>query len=152
MYVKVCILYSAVSSLLDRSKRFTCLTLWPTCSFRHQLYVSWKNSAMLQLLPKDYSPTFPLLSVSRYSFIQLNKLGSCKKTKMLKLRDNSKGDSNSGSLNWLRVCHPTAEGSGRGLVVRVLDSGVVGSIPTLGMVRSIDWEFVILPLRGAVVA
>ena len=36
-------LYSAVSSPLDRSKRFTLLLPWQTCSFRHQLGFSGKQ-------------------------------------------------------------------------------------------------------------
>ena len=56
------VLYSAVSSPVDRSKRFT---LRP-CSFRHQVGVSTSG---------DYSITFPPLSIARYSFIQLSELG-----------------------------------------------------------------------------
>ena len=37
-------LYSAVSSPLDRSKRFTLFLPWQTSSFRHQLGFSWKHS------------------------------------------------------------------------------------------------------------
>ena len=36
-YSKGMVLYSAVSSPLDRSKRFTLFLSWQTCSFRHQL-------------------------------------------------------------------------------------------------------------------
>ena len=39
------LLYSAVSSPLDRSKRFTLILPWQTCSFRHQLGFSWKHSS-----------------------------------------------------------------------------------------------------------
>ena len=38
-------LYSAVSSPLDRSNRFTLSLPWQTCSFRHQLGFSWKHSS-----------------------------------------------------------------------------------------------------------
>ena len=38
-------LYSVVSSPLDRSKRFTLILPWQTCSFRHQLGFSWKHSS-----------------------------------------------------------------------------------------------------------
>ena len=38
-------LYSAVSSPLDSSKRFTLILHWQTCSFRHQLGFSWKHSS-----------------------------------------------------------------------------------------------------------
>ena len=46
-------------------------TPWQIRSFRHQLNFSGKHSAMLQLLllREDYSLTFPLLSIARYSFI-----------------------------------------------------------------------------------
>ena len=37
LYLKKVCFYSAVSSPLDRSKRFTLLLPWQTCSFRHQL-------------------------------------------------------------------------------------------------------------------
>ena len=50
-------------------------TPWQTCSFRHQLGFSGTHSAMLQLLCKYYSLTFPPLSIARYSFIQLRQLG-----------------------------------------------------------------------------
>ena len=61
-------LYSAVSSPLDRSKRFTLFIPWQTCSFRHQLDFSGTYS----------SHAFPLLCVlpvARYSCIQLSELG-----------------------------------------------------------------------------
>ena len=38
-------LYSAVPSPLDRSKRFTLILPWQTCSFRHQLGFSRKHSS-----------------------------------------------------------------------------------------------------------
>ena len=50
-------------------------TPWQTCSFRHQLDFSGKHSAMLQLLRKDFSLTFPALTIARYSFKQLSELG-----------------------------------------------------------------------------
>ena len=60
-----------VSSNIDH---FT-LRPWQTCSFRHQLYFTGKNSAMLQLVLEDYSPIFPPPSIATYSFIQLSELG-----------------------------------------------------------------------------
>ena len=65
-------LISAESSLWDCSKWFTLQTLAelfiPTPTTR----VLWKHSATLQLLCKDYSFTYPPVSIARYSFIQLN--------------------------------------------------------------------------------
>ena len=57
-------LYSAVSSASDRSKRFKL----------HQLDFSGKHSSHATITRKDYSLTFPPLSVARYSFIQLSVL------------------------------------------------------------------------------
>ena len=56
-------LYGAVSSPLDRSKRFM-PHRQQTCSFRHQLDFSGKNSATLQLLCEDYLLTFSPLSIA----------------------------------------------------------------------------------------
>ena len=67
------VLYSAVSSPLDRSKRFT-------LSSPGRPVHSNTNSASLgsilamQQLRIDYSLTFPPLSIARYSFIQLSRL------------------------------------------------------------------------------
>ena len=67
------VLYSAVSSPLDRSKRFT---LYPLAD----LFIPTPFSASLgsilamQQLRNDYSLTFPPLSIARYSFIQLSRL------------------------------------------------------------------------------
>ena len=68
------ILYSAVSSLLGRSKRFTLFLPW-------QPVHSDTNSASLgsilamQQLRNDYSLTFPPMSIiARYSFIQMSGL------------------------------------------------------------------------------
>ena len=47
-------LYSAVSSPLDRSKRFTLFLPWQTCSFRHQLDSSGKHSCHAAITHKDY--------------------------------------------------------------------------------------------------
>ena len=80
VYTQVCpfqykgmVLYSAVSSPLDRSKRFT-------LSSPGRPVHSNTNSASLgsilamQQLRNDYSLTFPPLSIARYSFIQLSRL------------------------------------------------------------------------------
>ena len=67
------VLYSAVSSPLDRSKRFT-------LSSPGRPVHSDSNSASLgsilamQQLRNDYSLTCPPLSIARYSFIQLSRL------------------------------------------------------------------------------
>ena len=67
------VLYSAVSSPLDRSKRFT-------LSSPGRPVHSNTNSASLgsilamQQLRNDYTLTFPPLSIARYSFIQLSRL------------------------------------------------------------------------------
>ena len=68
------ILYSAVSSPLDNSKRFTLFLPWQTCSFRHEQGFSWKHSGDAAIPGNDYSLTFPPLSIARYSFIQLSQL------------------------------------------------------------------------------
>ena len=48
------VLYSAVSSLLDRSKCFTrFIPRWQTCSFRHQLGFSGKHSSQAAIMRKD---------------------------------------------------------------------------------------------------
>ena len=72
-YVKGMVLYSAVSSPLDRSKRFTL-----SSPGRHVR--SDTNSASLgtilamQQLRNDYSLAYPPLSIAMYSFIQLSRL------------------------------------------------------------------------------
>ena len=43
-------IYSAVSSLLDRSKCFTLFLPWQTCSLRHQLDCSGKHTSILAML------------------------------------------------------------------------------------------------------
>ena len=65
-------LYSAESSPLDRSNRFTLFAPpWQTCSFRHQFGFSGKHSSHAAITRNDYSLTFPPLSIARYSFIHL---------------------------------------------------------------------------------
>ena len=49
----------AVSSPLDRSKRFT-LHPWQPCSFRHQIDFSGTNSSQPAITREDYSLTCPL--------------------------------------------------------------------------------------------
>ena len=68
---------SAVSSSLDRSKRFTLPPSLAAFSFRHQLVFTGKHSATLQLLHEDYSFLLLPLSLARYLFIYLSELGHC---------------------------------------------------------------------------
>ena len=69
-----------------------------TCSFRHQLDLAGKHSSHAAITREDYSFIFPPPSIARYSFIQLIALGR-RGEKMPKLRNGSKGDSNTGSLD-----------------------------------------------------
>ena len=89
------LLYSAVSSPLECSMCFTLHSL-AGLSFRHQLDFSGKHSVMLQLLCKDDSLIFPLLSTARYSFMSEHR-GIVEITKMPTLRNSSNGDSDSRS-------------------------------------------------------
>ena len=69
------VLYSAVSSPLDRSKRFTLSSPGRPVHSNTVLGFSWKHSRLaMQQLRNDYSLTFPPLSIARYSFIQLSRL------------------------------------------------------------------------------
>ena len=56
---------------LDRSNHFE-LSPWRTCSFRHQLGFSGKNSSHAAITREDYSLTFQPPSLARHSFIQLS--------------------------------------------------------------------------------
>ena len=67
-------LYSAVSSPLARSKRFTHFLPWQTGSFRHQLGFSGKHSSHAAIMPEQWSLIFPPPSIARYWFIQLSGL------------------------------------------------------------------------------
>ena len=50
---------------------------WQSCSFQCQLDFIGTHSATLQLQCKDYSFTYPPLTVARYSFMQLSELQQC---------------------------------------------------------------------------
>ena len=63
--------YSAVSSPLYRSKRFTLHQL-ADMFIRHQIDFSGKHSSPAAIMYEDYSLIFPPPSMARYSFIQLN--------------------------------------------------------------------------------
>ncbi len=67
-------LYSAVSSLLDCSKRFTRHPL-ADLSVPAPTRLPWEAFSHAAIMRKDYSLTFPPLSIARYSFIQLTELG-----------------------------------------------------------------------------
>ena len=94
------LLCSAVSNPSDRSKRFTLFLPWQTCSYRHQLGFSGKYSSHAAITRNDYSLTFPLLSIARYLFKQLSRLGYCGENENAKiLKRWQTGDSNPGSLD-----------------------------------------------------
>ena len=67
------VLYSAVSSPLDRSKRFTLSSPGRRVHSNTNSASLGSNLAM-QLLRNDYSLTFPPLLIARYSFMQLSRL------------------------------------------------------------------------------
>ena len=100
--VKKYVLYSAVSIPLDRSKRFTRFAL-PDRPVHADTNSASPGSilARQELHTKTKSLTFPPLSVARYLFIQLSKLGrQCRERKCPpNLRNGSKWDSNPGSLD-----------------------------------------------------
>ena len=107
--VKVFFLYSAVSSPLDRSKRFTLFLPWQTCSFRHQLGFSWKHSSHAAITRKHYSLPFTPLSIARYSFIQLSRLRRREENENAQTSKRySKGGFEPGLSRW-RVRHSTTE-------------------------------------------
>ena len=88
-------LYSAVSSPLDRSERFT-LFAFPDRPVHSDTNPASPGSilARQQLRAKTKSLTFPPLSIARYSFIQL---GQWRERKCPIFEMVPKGDSNSGS-------------------------------------------------------
>ena len=74
--VKAVFIYSAVSSPLDRSKRFTIVALPDRPVHSDTNSASPGNIlARQQLRAKTKSLTFPPLSTARYSFIQLSQQG-----------------------------------------------------------------------------
>ena len=96
------VLYSAVSSPLDRSKRFTHFASpgRPVHSDTNSASLG-SILAMLQLRAKAKSLTFPPLSIiARYSFIQLSELGHQWRERKCPIFETvTKGDSNPGSLD-----------------------------------------------------
>ena len=102
-------LYSAVSSALDRSKRFTLILPWQTCSFRNQLYFSGNHSSHAAITCEHCSFTFPPPSIAKYSFIQLSELGHCGENKKWQNFDTVAKGGFEPMLSWLRVRHSAAE-------------------------------------------
>ena len=95
-------LYSAVSSPLDPSKRFTFFLPWETCSFRHQLGFSWKHSSHAAIAQR----LFTHIS-TRYSFIQLSEQGCQWRERKCPIFETvAKGDSNPGSLDCESIILP----------------------------------------------
>ena len=96
---KKVVLYSAVSSPLDRSKRFT-LFAFPDRPVHSDTNSASPGSilARQQLRAKSKSLTFPPLSIARYSFIQLSQQGrQWREGKCPIFQTVPKGDSNPGS-------------------------------------------------------
>ena len=93
-------LYSAVSSQLDRSKRFT-LFASPVRPVH-----SDTNSASPQLRANAKSLTCPPLSIARYPFIQLSEQGRQWRERKWQIFETvAKGDSNPGSLDVINESH-----------------------------------------------
>ena len=94
-------LYSAVSSPLDRSKRFTLFALSdrPVHSDTNSASPG-SILAMQQLHATTKSLTFPPLSIARYSFIQLSQQERQWRERKCRIFETvAKGDSNPGSLD-----------------------------------------------------
>ena len=98
--VKSMFLYSTISSPLARSKRFTLFLPWQTCSFRHQLGFSGKYSSHAAITQRLFTHISTTVYIARYSYLyRWVDWGIVKRTKMPKLWNGSKGDSNLGSLD-----------------------------------------------------
>ena len=102
LFVKVkVVLYSAISSPLDRSKRLTLFALpdRPVHSDTNSASPG-RILARQQLHAKTKSLTFPPLSIARYSFMQLSQQGrEWRERKCPIFETVAKGDSNPGSLD-----------------------------------------------------
>ena len=95
------VLYSAVSSPLDRAKRFT-LFLLPDRPVHFDTNSASPASilARQQLRANTKSLTFPPLSIARYSFIQLSQQGRQWRERKCQIFETvAKVDSNPGSRN-----------------------------------------------------
>ena len=92
-------LYSAVSSPLDRSKRFTLFLPWQTCSLRHQLGFSWKHSSHAAIAQR----LFTHISTTVYSQVLIytaeSTEASWRERKCPNFETVAKGDSKPGSLD-----------------------------------------------------
>ena len=98
---KVFFLYSAVSSPLDRSKRFTRFA-FPDRPVHSDTKSASPGSilARQQLRAQTKSVTFPPLSIARYSFIQLSEQGRQWRERKCPIFETvAKGVSNTGSLD-----------------------------------------------------
>ena len=91
-------LFSALSSSVARSKRFTPHP-WLTCCFRHQLDFSGKHSSPAAITSQYFSFIFPPLSIAKYSIIRRSQLGHCGENNNAQIRNGSKEYSNPGSLD-----------------------------------------------------
>ena len=94
-------LYSAVSSPLDRSKRFTLFAL-PDRHVHSDTNSASPGSilARQQLRANTTSLTFPPPSIAKYSFIQLSQQGRQWRERKCPIFETvAKGDSNPGSLD-----------------------------------------------------
>ena len=110
LYVKCMFFYRAVSSPLDRSKRFTLFLSCDTCSLRNQLGFSGSILARQQLrATTKHSPIHHSLYNSQVLIYTSDSTGeSMERTKMPNLRMGSKGGFEPG-LTRLRVRHSTGE-------------------------------------------
>ena len=99
--VKVVFLYSAISSPLDRSKRFTLFALRDRPVHSNSNSASPGSILARQQLPaKAKSLTCPPLSIARYSFIQLSQKERQRRERKCPIFETvAKRDSNLGSLD-----------------------------------------------------
>ena len=73
---------SALSSPLDRSKRFTRFLPWQTCSFRYQLGFSWKHSSNTAIAQRLFSQLFSYnYSVMNYNAVNSRIVTICIKSR-----------------------------------------------------------------------
>ena len=100
---------------LKRHRQVRLITRSKICdliSFRYQLDFSGKHSSHSEIRCKDYSLTFPPLSVARYSFIQLSELGrhgENENDQTSKRWIKRWGGGIKAGLTWLPVWHSAAE-------------------------------------------
>ena len=97
------------SSLETIGKSVLNFNHWQTYSFRHQLNFSGKHSTALQLLCGNYSLTFPLQFIAKYSFIQLSELGRQWRERKGAIFETVANGGLGPVHTWLRVRLSTAE-------------------------------------------